>query len=57
MFPPPPLPDLNNIAALSDEELLQLEGDERHTLEARIHCLQNNMCPIKNETKLKLKIF
>ena len=36
----PPLPDLNNLAALSDEELLQLEGDERHNLEARIHCLR-----------------
>lgn len=40
MFPPPPLPDLN-LSSLTDEELLQLEGDERHNLEARVHCLRN----------------
>ena len=34
------MPDLN-LSALSDEELQQLEGDERHNLEARIHCLRN----------------
>jgi len=40
VFPPPPLPDLN-LSSLTDEELLQLEGDERHNLEARVHCLRN----------------
>lgn len=40
MFPPPPLPELN-LSELSDEELRSLEGDERHNLEARVHCLRN----------------
>jgi E3 ubiquitin-protein ligase synoviolin len=40
VFPPPPLPDLN-FATLSDEELAQLEGNERRNMEARVQCLRN----------------
>lgn len=39
MVPPPPPPA--NLAALSEEELRQLEGNERHNVEARIQCLRN----------------
>lgn len=37
---PPPLPTLN-LTGLSGEELAELEGNERHNVEARIHCLRN----------------
>lgn len=37
---PPPLPPLN-LSGLSDEELAEMEGNERHNVEARIHCLRN----------------
>lgn len=40
MFPPPPLPDLN-FGALNDEDLAQLEGNERRNMEARVQCLRN----------------
>jgi hypothetical protein len=40
VFPPPPLPELN-LSGMNLEELADLEGDERHNLEARIHCLRN----------------
>ncbi|RNA27145.1 E3 ubiquitin- ligase synoviolin isoform X2 [Brachionus plicatilis] len=39
-FMPPPLPPLN-LASLSTEELDTMEGQERHNVEARIHCLRN----------------
>ena len=38
---PPPLPPLNLDAQLTNEQLREMEGDERHNLEARIHCLRN----------------
>jgi E3 ubiquitin-protein ligase synoviolin len=38
---PPPLPPLNIAPELTDEELAQIEGNERHNVEARIHCLRN----------------
>ena len=37
---PPPLPPLN-FSALSAEELANMEGNERHNVETRIHCLRN----------------
>lgn len=40
-FMPPPLPPLNLTAQLSAEELAEMEGNERHNVEARIHCLRN----------------
>jgi hypothetical protein len=40
VFPPPPLPELN-LSGMNEEELADLEGDERHNMEARIHCLRN----------------
>ena len=39
-FMPPPLPPLT-LGGLSSEELAQMEGNERHNVEARIHCLRN----------------
>ena len=38
---PPPLPPLNLTQELSIEELTEMEGNERHNVEARIHCLRN----------------
>ena len=38
---PPPLPPLNLTPSLSLEELAEMEGNERHNVEARIHCLRN----------------
>jgi E3 ubiquitin-protein ligase synoviolin len=38
---PPPLPPLNFSPSLSIEELAEMEGNERHNVEARIHCLRN----------------
>ena len=38
---PPPLPPLNLSPTLTNEELAEMEGDERHNVEARIHCLRN----------------
>ena len=38
---PPPLPPLNLTPELSIEELTDMEGNERHNVEARIHCLRN----------------
>ena len=38
---PPPLPPLNIPTSLSHEDLLEMEGNERHNVEARIHCLRN----------------
>ncbi len=38
---PPPLPTLNLAPSLSLEELAEMEGNERHNVEARIHCLRN----------------
>jgi E3 ubiquitin-protein ligase synoviolin len=38
---PPPLPPLNIPSSLSHEDLLEMEGNERHNVEARIHCLRN----------------
>jgi E3 ubiquitin-protein ligase synoviolin len=40
-FMPPPLPPLNLDSHLTIEQLQAMEGDERHNLEARIHCLRN----------------
>jgi len=40
-FMPPPLPTLNLAPSLSLEELAEMEGNERHNVEARIHCLRN----------------
>jgi len=40
-FMPPPLPPLNISPTLSTEELIEMEGNERHNVEARIHCLRN----------------
>ncbi len=40
-FMPPPLPPLNITPELTDEDLAQMEGNERHNVEARIHCLRN----------------
>lgn len=41
-FMPPPLPPLDaRLMELSQEELAQMEGNERHNVEARIHCLRN----------------
>ncbi len=40
-FMPPPLPPLNFSPSLSAEELAEMEGNERHNVEARIHCLRN----------------
>ena len=40
-FMPPPLPPLNLVPALSMDELAEMEGDERHNVETRIHCLRN----------------
>ena len=39
-FMPPPLPPLN-LSGLSAEELNAMEGQERHNVEARVHCLHN----------------
>lgn len=39
-FMPPPLPPLN-LSQMSAEELAEMEGNERHNVEARIHCLRN----------------
>jgi hypothetical protein len=38
---PPPLPPLNLTPELNLEELAEMEGNERHNVEARIHCLRN----------------
>lgn len=38
---PPPLPPLNLSPNLTMEELAEMEGAERHNVEARIHCLRN----------------
>lgn len=40
-FMPPPLPPLNLSPTLTIEELAEMEGNERHNVEARIHCLRN----------------
>lgn len=40
-FMPPPLPPLNLSPNLTMEELAEMEGAERHNVEARIHCLRN----------------
>jgi E3 ubiquitin-protein ligase synoviolin len=40
-FMPPPLPPLNIPPSLTDAELAEMEGNERHNVEARIHCLRN----------------
>lgn len=40
-FMPPPLPPLNLTPTLTMEELAEMEGNERHNVEARIHCLRN----------------
>lgn len=37
---PPPVPPIN-LRALSEEELRQMEGNERKNIEARIQCLKN----------------
>lgn len=37
---PPPMPP-TNLAALTEEELRNLEGNERQHIEARIQCLRN----------------
>lgn len=39
-FMPPPLPPLN-LSGLSADELNAMEGQERHNVEARVHCLRN----------------
>lgn len=38
---PPPLPPLNLSPTLTPAELAEMEGNERHNVEARIHCLRN----------------
>lgn len=38
---PPPLPPLNLSPSLTASELAEMEGNERHNVEARIHCLRN----------------
>lgn len=40
-FMPPPLPPLNLNPSLSLDELNEMEGNERHNVESRIHCLRN----------------
>lgn len=48
---PPPVPPAN-LRALTDEELRQMEGNERKNIEARIQCLKN----IQVNTYLKVLI-
>ncbi|CAF0795287.1 unnamed protein product [Brachionus calyciflorus] len=54
-FMPPPLPPLN-LNGLSDQDLNQMEGNERHNVEARIHCLRN-ISTLLNASMLQMQQY